>query len=82
MHKEILETTLSNLCTLKVIHFLRLLEDLLDIKKRITIKAYDERERESKGVIVILLKVGPAIINTKCHVLDLDLPYNILLGRP
>ena len=28
------------------------------------------------------LKVGPAIINTECHVLDLDFPYNILLGRP
>ena len=28
------------------------------------------------------LKVGPAVINTECHVLDLDFPYNILLGRP
>ena len=71
-----------NLYTLKMIHFLGLLEDLLDVNKRITIKAYDERERGSKGVIMLPLKVGPAIINIECHVLDLDLPYNILLGRP
>ena len=71
-----------NLCTLKMIHFLGLPKDLLDASKRITINTYDERERESKGVIMLPLKVGPAIINTECHVLDLDLPYNILLGRP
>ena len=65
-----------------MIRFLGLPEELLDSSKRITIKAYDERERESKGVIMLPLKVGPAIINTKCHVLDLDFPYNILLGRP
>ena len=28
------------------------------------------------------LKAGSVVINTKCHVLDLDFPYNILLGRP
>ena len=28
------------------------------------------------------LKVGPAVINIECHVLDLDFPYNILLSRP
>ena len=71
-----------NLCTLKMIHFLGLLEDILDVNKRITIKKYDERERESKGAIVLPLKVGLAIINTNCHVLDLDFPYNILLGQP
>ena len=65
-----------------MIRFLGLPEDLLDVNKRITIRAYDERKRESKGVIMLPLKVGPAIINTECHVLDLDLPYNILLGRP
>ena len=65
-----------------MIHFLGLPEDLLDASKRITIRAYDERERESKGVIMLPLKVGPALINTECHVLDLDFPYNILLGRP
>jgi hypothetical protein len=64
-----------------MIHFLRLLEDLLDINKRIIIKAYDERERESKGVIMLPLKVRLAVINyIECHVLDLDLPYNIFLG--
>ena len=65
-----------------MIHFLKLPKDPLDINKRITIKAYDEREIESKEVIMILLKVGPTVINTECHVLDLDFPYKILLGRP
>ena len=71
-----------NLCTLKMIHLLGLPEDFLDINKRITIKEYDEREIKSKGVIMFPLKVGPIVINTKCHVLDLDLPYNILLSQP
>ncbi len=71
-----------NPCTLKMIHFLELKKDLLDVNKRIIIKAYDERKRESKGFIMLRLKVGPAIINTKCHILDLDFPYNILLGWP
>ena len=31
---------------------------------------------------MIPLKVGPVVINTKCHVLDLEFPYNILFGRP
>lgn len=28
------------------------------------------------------LKVRSVVIHTECHVLDLDLPYNILLGEP
>ena len=28
------------------------------------------------------LKVGPTVINNECHVLDLNFPYNILLGKP
>lgn len=33
-------------------------------------------------MITISFQVGPITIETPCQVLDLDLPYNILLGRP
>ena len=57
LHIEVLIENGSglNLCTLKMIHFLGLPKDILDVNKRITMKAYDERERESKGVIMLPL---------------------------
>jgi hypothetical protein len=48
----------------------------------IIIKAYDNLERTSEGTIILPIHVGPVIQETLCHVVDLDLPYNILLGRP
>lgn len=71
-----------NLCTYKLIKQLGLSEDLVDTSGRITIKAYDDVERVSNGMITLHLQVGPITIETPCQVLDLDLPYNILLVRP
>ncbi|KAH9329358.1 hypothetical protein KI387_001466, partial [Taxus chinensis] len=50
--------------------------------KTITITAYDNEERESTGTIIVPMEVGPTCHDTTFHVLDLDLPYNMLLGRP
>ncbi|GLJ56032.1 hypothetical protein SUGI_1203060 [Cryptomeria japonica] len=48
----------------------------------ITIKAYDDEESSSKGTITLPLRVGPVMKDVVCQVLDLELRYNILLGRP
>lgn len=59
-----------------------LFEDLIDVNKRIIIKEYGDGERVSKGLIALPLQVGTVLIEIVFHVIDLYLPYNILLGRP
>lgn len=58
------------------------LEDTIEKAKSTTIRAYDDQEHVSQGIIALPIQVGPIIVDTTCQVLDLDLPYNILLGRP
>lgn len=43
---------------------------------------YNNVECESSGTIVLPMELGPKNHDTKFHVLDLDLPFNILLGFP
>lgn len=71
-----------NICTLRVVIGLGYTENDIDASKRITIKAYDDAERPSKGIITLPIRLGPVIENTFLQVLDLDLPYNMILGRP
>lgn len=71
-----------NICTLSLVKALGFFEEAIDPKKKITIKAYDDEERASRGVIVLPIRVGPMQKETICQVLDLKLTYNILLGRP
>ena len=71
-----------NICTLSLLKDLGFSEEAIDPKKKITIKAYDDEERASKGVIVLPIRVGPMQKETTCQVLDLKLTYNIMLGRP
>jgi len=71
-----------NICSLKLIKQLGYFEDHIDTTKRITIKAYDDGEQDSEGIITLSIRVGPIITDTKCQVLDADLPYNIILGHP
>ena len=70
-----------NLCTLKLIKALGILEAFVDTTKSIFIKAYDDEERKSKGVVTLPIRIGPALMETKFQVLDLTLPYNLMLGR-
>lgn len=71
-----------NIYTLKLIHALGLSENSIDPRRKITIKAYDDEERTSKGLIMLPIRMGPIVKNTFCQVLDRDLSYNILLGCP
>lgn len=57
-------------------------KDVINPKKKITIKAYDDEERSTKGMVILPIRVGLDIKETICQVLDLKLAYNILLGRP
>lgn len=54
----------------------------MDPKKKITIKANDEEKHSSKETMVLPIKIGPIERDTLCPVLDLNLSYTILLGRP
>jgi len=70
-----------NICTLTLIKHLGFPKMTLD-PNIITIKAYENAERESVGTIHLPIMVGPVMRQTLFHVIDLDLTYNILLGRP
>ena len=71
-----------NIYSLSLIKQLKISEDSIDKGKGITIRAYDNQERVSQGTIKLPVQVGPTLMETTCQVLDLDLPYNILLGCP
>lgn len=71
-----------NICSLKFLKGLGISEESIEKGKGITIRAYDDQERVSQGTIQLPIQVGLAIMDVTCQVLDLDLPYNILLGCP
>lgn len=71
-----------NICTLKLIRALGFSENAIDPNKKINIKAYDDGERATEGLVVLPIQVGPIQKDTICQVLDIDLSYNILLGHP
>lgn len=54
----------------------------VDPYKKITIKAYDDAEHSSKGAAMLPIRVGPVVKHIICQVIELPLPYNLLLGRP
>jgi hypothetical protein len=71
-----------NICSLKVLKSFGIFEDSIEKGKGVTIRAHNDQERVSQGTIQLPIQVGPAIMDVPCQVLDLDLPYNILLGCP
>ncbi|GLJ22222.1 hypothetical protein SUGI_0417710 [Cryptomeria japonica] len=71
-----------NICTLSTIKQLGYSEKAMNSTNKITIKAYDDEERSSKGTVTLPLRVGPVTKDVVCQVLDLDLTYKILLGHP
>ncbi len=70
-----------NICTLKFIKQAGYTEADI-ISEVITIKAYDNLERTTEGPILLLIKVRLVIQETLYHVIDLNLPFDILLGCP
>ena len=70
-----------NLCTLKFIQQVGYTEAYI-INEVITIKVYDNLECTTEGTILLPLRVSPATQEILSHIIDLNLPYNILLGHP
>ena len=70
-----------NICTLQVVKNLGYTKEDVESSRRITIKAYDDGECFSKGVIIVPVRLGHAIENTLFQVLDIDMNCNIILGH-
>lgn len=66
-----------NICTYNLITQLGYFENIIDPNKKITIKAYDEEERTSKGLVLLSIRVGPMDRDVIYQVLDIPLSYNI-----
>ena len=72
-----------NICSLSLLKTLGYSEHVIDSKRKITIKAYDEIERSSKGLVVLPIRIGPMEKDVLFQIVDAGpLVYNILLGRP
>ena len=72
-----------NICSLNLVNTLGYSEHVIDTKRKITIKAYDEAERSSKGLAVLPVRIGPVEKDVLFQIVDAGpLAYNILLGRP
>lgn len=70
-----------NICSLKLVKALGFSDAHVDATMSIVIKAYDDEKCSFQGIITLPIRVGRIILDTTCQVLDLELPYNILLGR-
>lgn len=68
--------------TLKLIKELGYSQFHIDLTKKINIKAYDDEERPSEGLVTLPIQIGPVTTDIKFQVLDKELGYNMLLGRP
>lgn len=81
-HVLIDEGVSLNISTLILIYALGFLQNVIDPKIKITIKYYDDEEGSSEGLMVLPIRVGYFQKHTICQVLNIDLSYNILMGRP
>lgn len=71
-----------NICTLKLVKVLGYSELHIDSSKRINIKAYNDKEHPSKGIVTLPIQVGPITTEATFQVLDRELGYNMLLLCP
>lgn len=56
--------------TLNLVKSLGYMKDVVDPRKKITIKAYDDEERSSKCMVILPNRVGLVVKETICQVLD------------
>lgn len=55
-----------NICSLKLVKALGFFDACVDTTKIIVIKAYDDEESSSRGIITLPIRVGPVIVDTTC----------------
>ena len=51
-------------------------------KSQMVVRAFDGTKREVLGNIELPIQVGPCTFNLEFIVMDINLSYNCLLGRP
>ena len=71
-----------NIYTLKVAKGLDYSKEDMDPSYRIIIKAYDDGEFFSKGIIILPIRVGLATENTLFQALDIKMNCNMILENP
>ena len=72
-----------NLCSLSLLNTLGYSKKAINTRRKITIKAYDEVERSSKGLAILLVRTSPIEKYILFQIVDAGpLAYNIVLGRP
>ena len=70
-----------NICSLSLLKTLGYFEQVIDTIRKIIIKAYDEAERSSKGLVILPIRIGPIEKYMLFQIVDVGpLAYNILLG--
>ena len=71
-----------NICSLSLLKKLSHSKQFIGTRRKITIKAYDEVERSSKGLAVLPIRIDPIEKDILFQIIDArPLAYNILLGR-
>lgn len=72
-----------NIFSLSLLKTLGFSEQVINTRRKITIKYYDEAKRSSKGFSIILVMISPIENDILFQIVDVGpLAYNILLGRP
>ena len=72
-----------NICPISILEKLGYSKQDIDTRQKVTIRAYDGSEIQSKGLVVFLIRIELVERDILFHVVDTStLSYNILLGRP
>ena len=70
-----------NICSLSLLKTLGYFEQVIDTRRKITIKAYDEGDRSSKGLAVLPIRIGHIEKDVLFQIVNVGhIAYNILLG--
>ena len=72
-----------NICPFNILENLGYSKQDIDTRQKVTIRAYDGSERQSKGLVFLPILIDLVERDILFHVVDTStLSYNILLGRP
>ncbi|XP_070023315.1 uncharacterized protein [Nicotiana sylvestris] len=71
----------ANICPLSTLNKLKV-DDKRIHKNNICVRGFDGGGKDSVGVIMLELTIGPVEFTMEFQVLDVVVSYNLLLGRP
>ena len=68
-----------NICLLSTLRQLRF--DLGKLEQnKVNVRAFDGVQRDTLGVVNLIIQIGPAEFSAQFQVLDIDTNYNLLMG--